>query len=284
MENASKALVMAGGVLISIIIISMLMLVINNLTNYQEANTTMSQADAVAKFNNEYIPYNRQDVRGNELITLGNKVIDHNEMRTSETSGNEGYDVGYAPITLEIDLNSGKSKNGQNLDQKILAADYTAGNQLFKNSNQKYVASATTNSLKDIYESVKGFCSTYPLITEEMYDQMATGITKIFYTNTDDYDDDIKLQKAVDNFNLIYGKVLLKYDTNSEKNNSKNVLKGNNKLRIPVTTTQIELRKNVFKYYEFQQFKRARFECTDFETDSNGRVIKMVFKFTGDIS
>ena len=239
----------------------------------------MSQADAVAKFNNEYIPYNRQDVRGNELITLGNKVIDHNEMRTRETSGPGGYDVGYAPITLEVNLNG---------MQKSLTIDNI--NRLFKQPglNQIYKASATTNSLKDIYEEVKGFCDPYPYITEEMYDEMATGITKIFYSTEDDYtaNDNEKLKKAVDNFNLIYGKVLLKYDTNSARNTSKQVLLGTSKLKIENGTEfkKISLQENVYKYYEFQQFKRARFECTDFDTDENGRVIRMVFKFTGDIS
>ena len=39
MENASKALLMAAGVLIALIIIGALLLMFNNLSNYQETNT-----------------------------------------------------------------------------------------------------------------------------------------------------------------------------------------------------------------------------------------------------
>ena len=42
------------------------------------------------------------------------------------------------------------------------------------------------------------------------------------------------------------------------------------------------IRKDVYRYYEFIQLKRARFNCTNVEYDSDtGRIIKMEFKFNG---
>ena len=43
-----------------------------------------------------------------------------------------------------------------------------------------------------------------------------------------------------------------------------------------------ELKDNVYKYYEYVQFKRARFDCSDVEyDDKTGRIISMTFVFTG---
>ena len=41
MENASKALIMAGSVLIGIIVISLFMIMYNSLTDYQQTQTQM---------------------------------------------------------------------------------------------------------------------------------------------------------------------------------------------------------------------------------------------------
>ncbi len=79
MENASKALVMAGGVLISIIIISMLILMANSLTSYQDSLLHDYDTDNMAAFNSQFTAYERDDVRGNELLTLINKVLDYHE-------------------------------------------------------------------------------------------------------------------------------------------------------------------------------------------------------------
>ena len=43
-----------------------------------------------------------------------------------------------------------------------------------------------------------------------------------------------------------------------------------------------DIREDVYTYYEYIQFKRAHFDCTDIEYDGNtGRVIGMEFEFNG---
>ena len=45
------------------------------------------------------------------------------------------------------------------------------------------------------------------------------------------------------------------------------------------------IRENVYSYYEYVQFKRARFDCTEVRYDENtGRITKMKFKFTGEFN
>ena len=84
MENASKALIMAGSVLIALIIISCLVLMINNLSTYQGLQTQSEEVAQIEKFNNQYIIYNRDDVRGSDLYSLMNKVIDYNIRQSTE--------------------------------------------------------------------------------------------------------------------------------------------------------------------------------------------------------
>ena len=64
MENASKALIMAGGVLIALMILGALLLMFNNLSSYQNTNTQTTEEAQVIAFNNQFETYNRNGVRG----------------------------------------------------------------------------------------------------------------------------------------------------------------------------------------------------------------------------
>lgn len=39
--------------------------------------------------------------------------------------------------------------------------------------------------------------------------------------------------------------------------------------------------KEILKYYQYQQFKRAHFDCTELKNTSQGRVKKFTFEFNG---
>ena len=78
MENASKALIMAGSVLIALLVVGALVLMFSNLTSYQNSNEKATKDEQITKFNQEYSTYNRKDVRGNELYSLINRVVDYN--------------------------------------------------------------------------------------------------------------------------------------------------------------------------------------------------------------
>ena len=79
MENASKALVMAGGVLIALLVIGAVMLMVNNLSVYQNAQDINTKTSQIAEFNNKFIPYERNDLSILELKTVYNKIEDNNE-------------------------------------------------------------------------------------------------------------------------------------------------------------------------------------------------------------
>ena len=108
MENASRALIMAASVLIGIVIISAFILMMSNLTSYQESSYSSTLSSQIAEFNNQFTTYARDNIRGSDMISLMNKVVDYNTRYT----GTEGYK------TMEITINM----KGHN---KKLAFDHT---------------------------------------------------------------------------------------------------------------------------------------------------------------
>ena len=78
MENAVKALLIAAGVLVGIMILSLLMYGHGEISSYYREKEENKEFEQLAILNKQYIPYNRQDVRGSDIITLVNKIVDFN--------------------------------------------------------------------------------------------------------------------------------------------------------------------------------------------------------------
>lgn len=93
MENASKALLIAGGMLIALLVIGALLLAFNQIGDYEKGKSSMVKSSQVADFNKEFGKYSGDDVKGYDLITLINKAIDFNskEGTTKETANSVDY-------------------------------------------------------------------------------------------------------------------------------------------------------------------------------------------------
>ena len=79
MENASKALIMAGGILIAMLIIGSLVLLFTSLADYQNNESINAKQSQVAEFNNQYEPFNKDNLTLNELKSIYNKIISNNK-------------------------------------------------------------------------------------------------------------------------------------------------------------------------------------------------------------
>ena len=79
MENASRALVMAGGVLIALLVLGALMLMFNNLSVYQNQQDQNVKNDQIAEFNNQFIPYEKDNLTLMELKSVYNKIQSNNQ-------------------------------------------------------------------------------------------------------------------------------------------------------------------------------------------------------------
>ena len=245
MENASKALIMAGSVLIALMIIGALILTFSNLTAYQETNTRTTRSTQMAEFNSQYETYNRKDVRGSDLYSLLNKAIDYN--RRESTAGtnwaDKGQEIAYEPMVIEFTINK----------SELVAPD--GASRLF--TTNTYTVSGKSNDfgnkVKDEIDDLEGEYGQSSLTN------LTTNLTKIFI---DDSSTSQKKKEAVQNFNSASKKKTVS-DFKEIKENS-------------------QIRNDVYKYYEYIQFKRAHFDCEKVEyNNQTGRITKMEFKFNG---
>lgn len=78
MENASKALLMAGGILIALLILGALILLMTNLQSYQRNNDEIEKNAQIAEFNSQFEPYNKDNLTLMEIKSVYNKLESHN--------------------------------------------------------------------------------------------------------------------------------------------------------------------------------------------------------------
>ena len=245
MENASRALIMAGSVLIALMIIGALMLMFGNLTSYQETDTQGTRSAQIAEFNQQFETYNRDDVRGSDLYSLLNKVIDYNRRQSWEGTGESGEEIRYTPMEITFTVSPIIE----------LSADRIT-NRLFTQKDGKYTVGSNTNTFEEsIKKKIEALEDTYG---QSSLTNLTTGMSKIF-TNSGDP------AVIVANFNAASTIVKIKDASDLTKKNGKT-----------------SIQDDVYTYYEYIQFKRAHFDCENIEYDGEtGRVISMEFDFNG---
>ena len=79
MENASKALIIAGGVLASVIILGLLVTVWQNVSTFNSGIDDAKKQEQISSFNKEYETYLKQLLRGADVASVFNKVNNDNE-------------------------------------------------------------------------------------------------------------------------------------------------------------------------------------------------------------
>lgn len=226
MENASKALIMAAGILLALMIIVLFVYMWNSISGYQNAVIEAELIEQLVYENNQFLTYNRDDVRGNEVVSLANKVIDYNvqiegsgttKMELSIVIGNESQREKFAYDEIQI------------LNDDIYDEE----------------------SIQDLLGSSKDEYS--PIGIENTY-----GITICAKLSSNVYNIvDSEYEDALSKINQI--------------------------LLSPVSTQAEvkEIQEKTLIYYEYTQLKRAYFDCTNFEYDELGRIIKIEFEFNG---
>lgn len=113
MENASKALLMAGGILIAILIIALLVKSFTSVSTFQKAKLTEEEQAQLVAFNEQYTKYLGQYVYGTEVRTLMNKYNDDKQVKVLPEGINPptgiGQDTQYYKCTnIGYDNSTGK--------------------------------------------------------------------------------------------------------------------------------------------------------------------------------
>lgn len=249
MENASKALIMAGSVLIALIIIGALILMFSNLSSYQETNVQGERSAQIVEFNNQFETYNRKDVRGNELYSLLNNAINYNRTKSiagiidssNTTWADQGENIAYEPITIKFKI-----------DVSLLSVD--GSNRLFTDRSGTYTVSGNSNTFENsIKDTISKLEDSYGATS---LNNLTTNITKIFPTNPST----TQQNNAVDAFK------------SACKKNTITTVKNNGDSGTTYTVKDItwnnlkddangSIKNNIYKYYEYVQFKRAHFDC-----------------------
>lgn len=111
MENATKALIISGGVLVGIIILSLGTYLFFTMGSYMSDTQSDISENVVAQFNNEFLKYNgRKDLGIQDVITVKNFALENNKEDSSyditkRAEENNGY----------IDVYYGKNVNSKTL-------------------------------------------------------------------------------------------------------------------------------------------------------------------------
>lgn len=99
MENASKALSMAASVLIGVLLVALLIFAYYRFVQIPKQEEKNAMLEQTAEFNKKYEAYNRQNLKGNKLISLLNMAEDNNKKYVDvpgyqidiTVNGNEGF-------------------------------------------------------------------------------------------------------------------------------------------------------------------------------------------------
>lgn len=128
MENASKALLMAAGILIAIILISLLVAMYKGVSLFQRQQVSQEDVARIEEFNSFYTKYSGRYVYGTEVITVINQTVNNNyevnvevninsysysDSRTTNLIKTENLKI-IDDSNQEIDLNNLNSSNLRN--------------------------------------------------------------------------------------------------------------------------------------------------------------------------
>lgn len=79
MENAVKALEMAAGVMLGVILMALVAYFFTNISSWPQNEEDVMSVEQLAKFNLEYDVYNKSQMYGVDVISCLNKVVSNNE-------------------------------------------------------------------------------------------------------------------------------------------------------------------------------------------------------------
>lgn len=137
MENASKALIFAGTILISLMVISALVFAYRDLTSVKRQETENQKVEEIAEFNKSFESYEK-DLNGTQMFSLANKIADYNTKYV--VNMNEGYER----ITLTVIVNEKRK------DEKYFS---DLQSKVDKMMNEKYISSNNLEALKEAKEN-----------------------------------------------------------------------------------------------------------------------------------
>lgn len=213
MENATKALLIAAGVLLGLMIISVCIFMYSQISAYYESKAANRINAELATFNSQYLVYQKNNLRGSDLLSLINRILDFNISKGDEDT------------EIEISIKIGNSTKAKEIY-------YQPDNYSVKliNIGQIY----TEDNIGNVLDEVNRIERKY---TKEKVEKLTSKIDAYFTSAESKQNllNSLKITNAVDN--------------------------------------------DILKYYQYQQFKRARFNCKIVQYTETKRVQKFEVEF-----
>lgn len=274
MENVTKALLMAAGFLVAVIILSLLVMGYSQISRYYQEQSNTIDAEQMAEMTKKFTNYDGREIRGNEMLSVINMVVDYNNWVK------ENSNQGYKELVLNISFKNVQSYNSTTKYDEfhiIDGIDYLIPRNLQNNCitnkpNDKLKIFSTRAS--DLVNSL----SQNSLITNNSV--KVEGTLQTLSANVHNINDWLNKTDNTNNDNSKMASLLdsiLKTNLNSD--NPDDVKRNLNNAKNNIQ----DIRNIAAKYYEIMQFKRAYFKCegdngnTGVELDNNGKVKTMNF-------
>lgn len=136
MENAVKALYMAAGVLIGIMILSLAVVLFSSLQGYIEETNKQIMFNEVTRFNAKYTKYVGTELTIQDIITVAGEAYENNKsFNIDPTKWDESSNSLYIAIYLE---NDNKRIDNQMGEKNNMDGENNMAELLKNNSEKKY--------------------------------------------------------------------------------------------------------------------------------------------------
>ena len=130
MENASKALLMAAGVLVGILVLALMITMFLISRDLSSEYSKIKNSEAIQQFNVNFTKYIGQELNINQVVTICNFAIE-NGFSKNDITGNIGY-KNESNIMTELQIKAEKEQKGCNYYYVIEILSYTEDGKISK--------------------------------------------------------------------------------------------------------------------------------------------------------
>lgn len=293
MENASRALLIGASILFVVMVLSLVMMFYDDVSSYYQSESDITIQEQLADFNKKFENYHREQIRGSDMISLMNRVIDYNETQTYQAGTN------YERIEVSIDLKNRNIVNQFKYDTDP-SADSIIDSVLtgYRITNIAPVG-ASNDEKREADRRLAGITNKEDTLLTQLENDLevshstsgqlqtlAANIGNIMIKDSSNANDNWTIVSTEIN-NRLRRKDLIETTFNNIVINFRDdgIYKG---MAVADTTSQPiidKIKEIALQYYQFTQFKRAYFDCTEVRYDPDtGRISEMYFEIRTDAS
>lgn len=165
MENASKALIMAGSMLMAILVIGLLILGYQQISDFEQTKSDVEDSEKMSEYMRKFEQFNRgkdNPFYGSELLSLANLQEDYNK-----TQGRENI-TGYKPIKMNVVITKKisqaeyfcKTTGNFSMDKIVQSKsgmeskldEYEKRNSKYNNKSVKYYSTKTNREIAEDFK------------------------------------------------------------------------------------------------------------------------------------